>query len=254
MGWHARDVSVSSVVELRQYTLIPGKREALIDLFEAHFVEGQEAAAMTIIGTFRDLDDENRFVWLRGFAGMDARARNLAAFYHGPVWQHHRDAANSTMADSDDVLLLRPARNNGGFALAGQRPPPEARASVDRGVIEATILNFATQPGDEAIAYFDQEVAPRVAAAGAAVRALLATEYSANNFPALPVREGGHVLAWFAAYPDHAAYDASRHARGEITHAATGAPRLSAAPHVLRLAPTRRSHLTGHAPTAGDGR
>jgi hypothetical protein len=38
------------VVELRQYTLKPGQREVLIDLFDKYFVESQEAAGMTIIG------------------------------------------------------------------------------------------------------------------------------------------------------------------------------------------------------------
>src|ERR1700734_1087769 len=92
------------IVELRQYTLHPGKRNVLIDLFEREFVETQEAAGMTLIGQFRDLDDPDRFVWLRGFADMSSRAQALAAFYGGPAWQAHRDAANATMIDSDNVL------------------------------------------------------------------------------------------------------------------------------------------------------
>jgi hypothetical protein len=39
---------------------------------------------------------------------MASRKAGLAAFYGGPVWQRHREAANATMVDSDDVLLLRP--------------------------------------------------------------------------------------------------------------------------------------------------
>ncbi|HEU5251458.1 MAG TPA: NIPSNAP family protein, partial [Thermoanaerobaculia bacterium] len=54
----------SAVVELRQYTLHPGTREVLIDLFEREFVESQEELGMSVIGQFRDLDDTNRFVWL----------------------------------------------------------------------------------------------------------------------------------------------------------------------------------------------
>lgn len=45
------------VIELRQYTLHPGKRDALIALFDREFVETQEAEGMLIIGQFRDLDD-----------------------------------------------------------------------------------------------------------------------------------------------------------------------------------------------------
>ncbi len=38
------------VVELRQYTLHPGKRDVLIDLFDLEFVESQEALGIKIIG------------------------------------------------------------------------------------------------------------------------------------------------------------------------------------------------------------
>src|SRR6266480_1882351 len=89
------------IVELRQYTLHPGKRDVLIDLFDREFVESQEALGMNIIGQFRDLDDPNRFVWLRGFHDMPSRAQALKNFYGGPVWKAHREAANATMIASD---------------------------------------------------------------------------------------------------------------------------------------------------------
>src|SRR6476646_3740343 len=109
------------VLELRQYTLRPGQRDVLIDLIEREFVESQEALGMTLFGQFRDLDDPDRFVWLRGFADMPARATALAGFYDGPVWRAHRDAANATMLDSDNVLLLRPARPDAGFRTIPRR-------------------------------------------------------------------------------------------------------------------------------------
>jgi hypothetical protein len=113
------------IVELRQYTLHPGKRNILIELFEREFIETQEAAGMTLIGQFRDLDDPDRFVWLRGFADMPSRALALAAFYGGPAWQTHRDVANATMIDSDNVLLLRPLDVPAGFISdPGNRPSP----------------------------------------------------------------------------------------------------------------------------------
>jgi hypothetical protein len=96
------------VVELRQYTLHPGQRDVLISLFDREFVESQEAVGMTVLGQFRDLDDPDRFVWLRGFDDMPHRAEALGRFYGGPIWKAHREQANATMIDSDDVLLLRP--------------------------------------------------------------------------------------------------------------------------------------------------
>ena len=97
-----------AVVDLRQYTLHPGQRDALIDLFDAQFVEGQEQTGMHIVGQFRDLDDPDRFVWIRGFPDLPARAKALNGFYYGPVWRAHAAAANTTMIDSDNALLLKP--------------------------------------------------------------------------------------------------------------------------------------------------
>src|SRR5258705_1797913 len=115
------------VVELRQYTLVPGARETLIELFEREFTETQEATGMTVIGQFRDLNNPDRFVWLRGFSDMDARAAQLQTFYSGPVWKTHRDAANATMIDSDNVLLLRPASPTSGFQLEHASISPVVR-------------------------------------------------------------------------------------------------------------------------------
>src|SRR4029453_8611733 len=95
-----------AVIELRQYTLQPGQRETLVDLFERHFIESQEDAGMTLVGQFRDRGRDDRFVWIRGFPNMQLRHQALERFYGGPVWAAHRTAANNTMLDTDDVLLL----------------------------------------------------------------------------------------------------------------------------------------------------
>jgi hypothetical protein len=71
------------IVELRQYTLHPGKRDVLIDLFEREFIETQEAVGIEVIGQFRNVDDRDRFVWLRGFRDMASRAKALQDFMAG---------------------------------------------------------------------------------------------------------------------------------------------------------------------------
>src|SRR6266850_3737740 len=93
-------LDTSIVIELRQYRLHPGKRNALIDFFEQSLVEPQEAAGMRVLGQFRDKDDADRLVWLRGFRDMPSRAEALQSFYGGPVWKAHRSAANA----NDDRL------------------------------------------------------------------------------------------------------------------------------------------------------
>lgn len=97
-----------TVIELRQYTLHPGRRDELIDLFVHKLIKPQEEVGMTILGIFRDLDDPDRFVWLRGFPDMPTRANALDAFYNGPIWAKHANAANATMLDSSDARLLQP--------------------------------------------------------------------------------------------------------------------------------------------------
>lgn len=115
-----------SVIELRQYTLQAGKRDTLIDLFDREFVESQEVHGTLIIGQFRDLGDPDRFVWLRGFEDMPSRPTALQRFYGGPVWRRHSAAANATMIDSDNVLLLRPVQT--AFDARQSRSPRERDA------------------------------------------------------------------------------------------------------------------------------
>src|SRR5215207_5274659 len=105
----------SPIVELRRYTLHALQRDVLIDLFDRELVETQEATGMRVIGQFRDLNDPNGFVWLRGFESMSSRATALRSFYGGPAWLAHRNAANATMVAWDDVRLLRWIGPESGF-------------------------------------------------------------------------------------------------------------------------------------------
>ena len=195
------------VIELRQYTLRPGRRDELIDLFEREFIDSQEAAGMTLIGQFRDLDDPDRFVWLRAFPDMEARRRALEAFYGGPVWQAHREAANATMVDSDDVLLLRPLGIEPRFHPGGRAPAGAVGPGPGRILAGVHVL---TGPDDPLPERFQRTGAPGLRAAGAVQVCALTTEAAANSFPHLPVREGERVLVWLAVFTHPAAADAAR--------------------------------------------
>lgn len=178
----------SPLVELRQYTLLPGKRDVLIDLFETNFIESQEELGMPIIGTFRDLDDPTKFVWLRGFDSMEERPQALAAFYYGPVWKAHSAAANGTMIDSDDVLLLRQAP---GSELASGELPPRGATRSDPGLVDVVIFHLQSDPDDKLVSTLERSVD---AETDGEVLGTFVTEHSENNFPALPVREANVVL------------------------------------------------------------
>jgi hypothetical protein len=238
------------VVELRQYTLHPGKRDVLIDLFDREFVETQEELGIKIIGQFRDLDHQDRFVWLRGFPGMTARAKALNDFYSGPVWKAHRDAANATMIDSDNVLLLRPALPTSGFSLENLKRAPAGAAEIPTSLVVATIYYFPAPVAPDFIHFFEHTVRTMVESLGATISASFVTENSENTFPALPVRTGENVFVWFSTFPDLPAYEnylarlsRSERWRSEVIAALTRFPER--APEVLKLAPTARSQLRG---------
>ena len=228
------------ILELRQYTLKPGHRDRLIELFEREFIEPQEALGMKIIGTFTDVDRPDRFVWLRGFTDMGARRDGLENFYSGPIWEAHREAANSTMLDSDNVLLLHAPTASAQFPVDGGRP---AGAAIGRGGLVVAVIQYLTGRAGEAVATFERQVKPQLEAAAIPVTAWFVTETVPNNFPRHPVREGENVLTWFTHFVDEADY-VSR-----VTELAQSTMPLghwlARTPEVLRLRPTPRSLLRG---------
>jgi quinol monooxygenase YgiN len=197
------------IVALRQYTLHPGTRDVLIELFDREFVESQEAVGMQVFGQFRDLDDPDRFVWLRGFRDMPTRARALEAFYGGPVWKQHRDAAIATMIDSDNVFLLRPARPWSGLSVEKVERLPPGSPEVSGGLVVATIWHLDATAGSEFLDFFEGTVDPALKDAGASILGYFVTETSPNNFPALPVREDENVFVCISGFSDQAAYDST---------------------------------------------
>jgi hypothetical protein len=215
------------VVELRQYTLRPGQRDVLIELFDREFVESQEAVGMELIGQFRDLDRPDRFVWIRGLPDMERRRDALAAFYGGPVWKAHAAAANATMIDSDDVLLLRPVTPSAGFEPLPPRPAPghDVRAAK----FSVTICSLDAPPDVESLR---RTLLPALANAASPSLATFVEEPSENTYPALPVRTGEHVVVWVQRVLDD-----------DWPAPVDVGARLIAPPRQLRLSPTPRSRL-----------
>lgn len=193
-----------AIVELRQYTHYPAQRDVLIDMFERLFVAPREALGSTVIAQFRDLDDPNRLVWLRGFAGLEARARALTGFYTSPIWLTERDAANATILDSDNVLLLRPAGPGAGVTIV-----PRATSVNRASLVEITVWSLREPAEHRFVPFFDQHLAPALAAAGAHLAGCYLTDPGPNSYPRLPVREGEQVFVWlasFATVDSHARY------------------------------------------------
>ncbi len=238
----ANDSADAGVVELRQYTLRGGQRDTLISLFESKFVDPQNAVGARVIGTFRDLDDPDRFVWIRGFRDMAARQEALQAFYGDAVWQANRAAANATMVDSDNVMLLRPSGPGQGFAGVS-RPQPNTGS-----VIGATVYYLGAVSAVEFNHFFEASVLPHLQALQVQPIARLVTAEVPNNYPKLPVREHERVFIWFARWPDSDAEKSFAERLSKLSGwrdsaAESVLPALMRKPERLRLAPTALSAL-----------
>ncbi len=113
-----------ALFELRSYSARPGQRDALIDMFESIFLDAYQASGAQILGTFRSLDDPDRWVWIRAFEDAASRGQVLERFYGGEVWKRNAAACNALIADVAEAFLLRAAGPQSLTALCV--PPPEA--------------------------------------------------------------------------------------------------------------------------------
>jgi quinol monooxygenase YgiN len=239
------EVDCCAVFELRQYTLHPGQRDTLIELFDREFVETQEAFGMRVYGQFRDEEQPDHFVWIRAFSDMDGRAKGLTSFYVGPVWKEYGKQAAATMVNSDNVLLLRPIDPPNGFNDLSAERPPVNDTTVPSSLVIATTYSLREGAQAKFAAFFRESIRPALQAAGITLRATFATEHSPNNYPALPIRTGEEVFVWFASYGGDAAYVDSMARLSESRAWIQARSRLTrflkAAPQELHLRPTSRS-------------
>jgi quinol monooxygenase YgiN len=228
-----------AVLELRQYKIVPGRRDDMIEVFERWFIESQEADGMRLVGQFRDRDDLNRFTWIRTFPDMATREAALNAFYFGPVWQTHRDEANPLLLDNDNVLLLKPLTPELAFAEP-DTSAPSGEPLEPAGLVVGTILYLWKDPAEGFGQMFAERIAPALRAAGLPVLGAYVAEASENTFPRLPVRQHEKVLVWFTRVEDQAVWDAAQ-ARLALDPELADAQERQA--QVLRLDPTPRSRF-----------
>ena len=232
------------VVELRQYTLHPDQREVLIDVFDREFLESQEAVGMRVIGQFRDLDDPNRFVWLRGFANMESRRQGLEAFYYGPVWGQHRDTANATMVDSDNVLLLKPAWSGSALKSTHAARPPVGTTAPATGFVDIAVFNLKEPADMDLLAFARTQMTQALYETEAREVAWYVTDASENTFPRLPVREGENVLVGVVVFDrKESLTNCMASSVWQQSIAPTLADWLTQSSQLLMLQPTGRSAL-----------
>ena len=60
---------------------------------------------MQILGPLIDVENPNKFVWLRSFPSLEERERMKNEFYGGPLWKNELERLAMPLLDSYDVIL-----------------------------------------------------------------------------------------------------------------------------------------------------
>lgn len=239
MNQHLHDFQV---VELRRYTTSQGGQTRFASYFDTYFPEAFEQLGAMVFGQFLPRGQADRFVWLRGFRDMPARAVVNAQFYYGPLWRGHRLKVNALLPDSDDVLLLRPLRLDTAVAVLPAVDPVD-EAPGAQGIVVAQI--FAVKKGSEAVfAAHAEAQLENCRVAGVHPAGILVTLDEPNNFPQLPVRTDGPWLVWLGVVRDEATLREQLEPAMQATAKALFASgMLHDAPEWLAMDPTPRSRL-----------
>jgi hypothetical protein len=93
------------IVEVRSYRIKPGCRGEFIKFFETRAVPALRSHGMKVLGPLLDLENPNKFVWLRSFPSLEERERMKSAFYDGELWKRELEAIAMPMLESYDVIL-----------------------------------------------------------------------------------------------------------------------------------------------------
>ena len=101
--------------------ILYGTTKEFLEFFETRAVPAQRAHGMTILGPLVDLENPNKFVFLRGFPSLDERDRMKEAFYEGELWKNELESVAMPMLDSYDVILCE---TSGGCVLDLARAEP----------------------------------------------------------------------------------------------------------------------------------
>jgi hypothetical protein len=106
------------IVEVRSYRIKPGRRAEFLDFFQTRAVPALRSHGMKVLGPLLDLENPNKFVWLRSFPSLEERERMRTAFYEGKVWKNELEAIAMPMLDSYDVILCE---TSPGYVCDGPR-------------------------------------------------------------------------------------------------------------------------------------
>jgi len=93
------------IVEVRSYRIKPGHREEFIKFFETRVAPALRSFGMPVLGPLLDVENPNKFVFLRSFPTMEERDQLKNAFYGSDLWKGELEGIAMPLIESYDVIL-----------------------------------------------------------------------------------------------------------------------------------------------------
>lgn len=88
------------IYEIRHYLAHPGRRDDLARYMDETVIPHMISHGMTVIGSYRDLEKDDTYVWIRGFNDQEQRTAALEAAYGAAVWSEQMRPAIDNLMDS----------------------------------------------------------------------------------------------------------------------------------------------------------
>lgn len=93
------------IVEVRTYRVMPGRRAEFLQFFESRAAPAQRDHGINVIGPFADVENPNKFVWIRAFPSLEERDRMKTEFYGSDIWLNELEPVAMPMLESWDFAL-----------------------------------------------------------------------------------------------------------------------------------------------------
>ncbi len=88
------------IYEIRHYIAHPGRRDDLARYMDETVIPHMISHGMTVVGSYRDLEKDDTYVWIRGFDNQEARSASLDAAYSAAVWNEQMRPTIDELMDS----------------------------------------------------------------------------------------------------------------------------------------------------------
>lgn len=193
-----------NVIELRNYLIRANEADSFNNYFSNHFLIPMQEMGVSVLGKYKIKNNENRFVWLRGYENMQQRINFLNEFYlKSEVWKKYKKGANELIRNSDNVYLLRPLN-------IGDKTE-NRNTGISSGLFEndkpfvAVDFYIANTRLSELIDFYYKDYLPILKSLAIATTSWV-SETAENDFPQLPVFQDKNLLATITFYKNEKEY------------------------------------------------